>query len=309
MKLRDAVLPAVMLLSFLAKPALASDADCAYDPERTRLSRVVAIDSTGGPVYGSTPAQTEGRTRQPLVLNDHEVVLTFEGGPHGAYTQYILNILNKHCVKAVFFFNGKSAISHPQLVREVARHGHTVAAQTWSDPTQFDKIPAGAMNTEIEKGLFAVNRALGAPVAPFFRFPRGQASPGAIAYLSERNISAWYADFASGDGEGGIGATKLANQAIARVQAAGRGIIQFHDTKKVTVDALDSILHGLKQGGFKIVHLVPSTFYVPNAELVSNESLAGTLSDSRPVSRHLVVSAKKRAGHGRIPVRESGSNE
>ena len=50
-------------------------------------------------------------------------------------------------------------------------------------------------------------------------------------------------------------ATKFANRTLERLYQAGKGVIEFHDTRKVTVDALDSILVNLKANGFKLVQI------------------------------------------------------
>ncbi len=48
------VLALLVLGTAAAAHAAASDYDCAYDPKATHLSRIVAADSTGGPIYGVT---------------------------------------------------------------------------------------------------------------------------------------------------------------------------------------------------------------------------------------------------------------
>ena len=52
---------------------------------------------------------------------------------------------------------------------------------------------------EIEKGISAVRWALGAPPAPFFRFPALQHPPELVTYLGERNIGIFSTDMDSFD--------------------------------------------------------------------------------------------------------------
>ena len=52
---------------------------------------------------------------------------------------------------------------------------------------------------EIEKGISAVHWAVGAPTAPFFRFPGLRQSPELIDYLGKRNIAIFSADMDSFD--------------------------------------------------------------------------------------------------------------
>jgi peptidoglycan-N-acetylglucosamine deacetylase len=46
---------------------------------------------------------------------------------------------------------------------------------------------------------------------------------------------------------------------LARLQAAGRGIILLHDTKAQTAAMLPILLRELKRRGYRIVHAVPAT--------------------------------------------------
>lgn len=281
-------------LCFAFHPAIARDSECAFDTGKTHLSRVVAIDSTGGPAY-NVPSPKEGvvSSHAPLVLNDREVVLTFDNGPESSYTKYILDILDHHCVKATFFLTGRAALASPESVRDILRRGHTIANHGWLASNGGAPLPIDEVKIDIEKGFTAINRAGRALPAPFYRFPDGESSPDALAYLAAHNVSVWAYDISSGDLEPGATATKIANRTIERVQAAGKGVIVFHDTRKATVDALDDVLHGLKRGGFKVVHIVAGTPYAPDAELAPKVSVDEPAARTRTVSRRFVDSARQ----------------
>ncbi|MGO9486659.1 MAG: polysaccharide deacetylase family protein, partial [Rhodomicrobium sp.] len=226
-------------------------AECNYSEQNSFLSRVIAIDSAGGPVYRAAkelPGATD--TPSPLELHEKEAVLVFDQGPNSAYTRYILDILDHRCAKAVFFFAGNAALSNPGNVSEAARRGHTVAAGPWSTAPNLASLSAEGAQAEIEKGFAAVAKASGGQVAPFFSAPGQKIPPAALDYLKERGISVWPVDIESGDMEGGLTPSKFANRTLERLYQAGKGIIEFHDTRKVTVDALDSILVNMKANGF-----------------------------------------------------------
>jgi peptidoglycan-N-acetylglucosamine deacetylase len=61
----------------------------------------------------------------------HPVALTFDDGPDPTYTPQVLDVLDRLGVKATFFMCGLAAERFPQLVREVAREGHTIGGHTW----------------------------------------------------------------------------------------------------------------------------------------------------------------------------------
>ena len=93
------------------------------------VSRVVEIDTTGGPGFGFE------HFKQLDFLADKEVVLTFDDGPWPNNTPAVLKALADECTKAVFFPIGKHATYHPAILRQVAAAGHTVGAHTWSHAT------------------------------------------------------------------------------------------------------------------------------------------------------------------------------
>ena len=148
------------------------------NPDALGVSRVVVIDTTGGPGFGFQ------HFKQLDFLADKEVVLTFDDGPWPGNTPAVLKALADECTKGVFFAIGKHATYHPEILRQVAAAGHTVGAHTWSHANlNSKKMTDQLAKDEIEKGYSAVKLALGEAPAPFFRFPELQHGPAAMAYL------------------------------------------------------------------------------------------------------------------------------
>lgn len=260
---------AVSVLFLLsASVSLAQAADCADDPRTTGLSRTVAIDSSGGKLFGRL------QYAETAPLRAKEVVLTFDDGPHPIYTKFILDTLDKHCVKATFFTVGRMSVFAPKLLKLAARRGHTIATHTWSHPRDLSKLPIEEAKLEIEKGFVATAHALGEPIAPFFRFPGLNDSPDLNAYLAGRDISVWSVDVVSGDTVAGLTPDQLLHDTLDRLRKMGRGVVLFHDLKSVTTDMLDTFLYTLRAEGFKIVHVVSNSAYKPNPELVARLDFA-----------------------------------
>lgn len=272
--------------------AKAADYDCAYDPARTHLSRIIAADSTNGAIYGQVVNIKADRSKsRTLGLRDHEIVLTFDDGPLAANTNIVLQTLDKHCVKATFFSVGRMALSGPKVLQEIERKGHTIGTHTWSHPRAMDQMPIEDIKLEIEKGFAAVSHAVGKPIAPFVRFPGLRDSPEAVDYLASRNISVWSVDVISGDTDPGVTPAILTRDTVARTRQLGRGIILFHDIKKNTAEALDGILTQLEQDGFKVVHVVTNTYYQPNPELMAKANVFRTPPGAATITGHAVASA------------------
>ena len=61
-----------------------------------------------------------------------KVALTFDDGPHYAYTKILLDGLKEREVVATFFVTGEHAALHPDLVKRMHNEGHLVGNHTYS---------------------------------------------------------------------------------------------------------------------------------------------------------------------------------
>ncbi len=94
------------------------------NPNALGVSRVVEIDTTGGPGFGFE------HFKQFDFLTEKEVVLTFDDGPWPVNTPAVLKALADECTKGLFFSVGKHATYHPEILKQVLAQGHTVGGRT-----------------------------------------------------------------------------------------------------------------------------------------------------------------------------------
>lgn len=219
------------------------------NPNALGISRLVEIDTTGGPGFGFE------HFKQHDFLRANEVLLTFDDGPWPVNTPAVLKALAEHCTKATFFIVGKHATYHPEILKQVYDAGHTIGSHTWSHQNLNRKsMTAEQAKAEIEKGISAVSIALGAPAAPFFRFPALQHPPELVTYLGERNVAMFSTDLDSFD----FRARKpeqVINTIMSKLKKFGKGIVLMHDFQHVTAEALPELLNQLKANGYKVVHM------------------------------------------------------
>ena len=223
------------------------------------VSRTVEIDTTGGPGFGMEHYKAYD------FLQDKEVVLTFDDGPQKYSTEAVLKALADECVKATFFSIGKMALGYPEIIREVSKAGHTVGTHTWSHKAIAKAKTFEEGRAEIERGISGVHRAVGGPIAPFFRFPTLVDTPEAVAYLGKRNIAMFSTDIDSIDYKPQT-VDHLVKSVIAKLDKRGKGIILMHDIHKRTAQALPLLLAQMKAKGYKIVHLTAKAPVVTLAE-------------------------------------------
>jgi peptidoglycan/xylan/chitin deacetylase (PgdA/CDA1 family) len=245
--------PAAPAPAAAANPPSAKSIPTCNNPNAIGLSRVVEIDTTGGPAFGTE------HFKQYDFLRDKEVVLTFDDGPWPENTPMVLKALQENCIKATFFEIGQHATWRPDISREVAAAGMTVGNHTWSHK-DLAKNPYAKdvelAKQEIEMGVSAVHSAVGGPTAPFFRFPDLQQPAEMMTYLGTRNIAIFSTDIDTFD-------FKLrkpddvVKSAMTKLAKNGKGIVLMHDFQHNTAEALPELLRQLKAGGYKIVHMVP----------------------------------------------------
>ncbi len=234
-------------------PAPVSKPVACANPNAMGVSRVVEIDTTGGPGFGSQHFKSYD------FLRDHEVVLTFDDGPWPGTTPAVLKALADQCLRATFFPIGKHATYHPEILKMVLAAGHTVGSHTWSHADLQAAMKKGGLDAardEMEKGASAVHLMADAPIAPFFRFPDLRHPPEMMTYLGGRNVGTFSTDIDSFDFKIKK-PEELLKSLTGKLQKLGKGIILMHDFQKVTATELPQILGMLQKNGFKVVHMVP----------------------------------------------------
>jgi peptidoglycan/xylan/chitin deacetylase (PgdA/CDA1 family) len=264
-------------------------------PDGLGLSRIVQIDTTGGPQFGLQHLKGYD------FLRDKEVVLTFDDGPWPGSTEAVLKPLADQCLRATFFEIGEHASWHPQITKQVVDAGMTVGTHTWSHKdlarNPYAKDPEKA-EWEIEMGNSAVHSAAaGGKVAPFFRFPELQTPPQLLSYFAERNIAIFSTDIDSRD-FAMHKPEQVVNSVMTQLEKRGKGIVLLHDFHRNTAEALPELLRQLKLAGFKVVHLVPKEQLTTVAKYDEMFNHRETVSNAQPghVATPTNVSATHQGG-------------
>ena len=105
-------------------------------------------------------------------LRRREICLTFDDGPDPAVTPRVLDLLDRYHAKASFFCIGEKAAAHPDIVREIARRGHSVENHSYRHSHAFAFYGLGRLRREVALAQRAIIAICGqAPV--FFRAPAG----------------------------------------------------------------------------------------------------------------------------------------
>jgi len=263
--------------SSVASGALA--AECPGHPDALGTSRILVVDPREHPRIGAM------QYKETLPLRDHEVVLTFDDGPLPKYSNQVLQILADQCVKATFFTIGRQAKADPEGVRKLAAAGHTIGTHSQNHPLSFNRMTLEQAQPEVDQGIAWTTAALTDPsqLSPFFRVPGLLRGDAVESYAATLGLQVWSADFLADDWRS-ISGAKVAELAIKRLEARGKGILLLHDIHARTVTALPKILATLKARGYRIVHVVPATPDRPATSTEPEDWLVHRPSDETPVA-------------------------
>jgi peptidoglycan/xylan/chitin deacetylase (PgdA/CDA1 family) len=175
----SAAVHVVALLAFAIQPALWPWALGAVAANHLLLS--CAVLWPRGRVLGPN------LTRLPSVAGRREVSLNFDDGPDPEVTPQVLDLLDRHQAKASFFCIGEKAAAHPEIVKEIARRGHSVENHSHRHPHAFAFYGLRGLRREVDAAQSVISRITGR--APgFFRAPAGFRSPLLDPVLASRGL-------------------------------------------------------------------------------------------------------------------------
>ncbi len=112
----------------------------------------------------------------PAAAARNEVSLNFDDGPDPEVTPRVLDLLDRHQARASFFCIGEKAAAFPELVREIARRGHSVENHSHRHANTFAFYGLGRLRREVDAAQAAIAGITGRAPA-FFRAPAGFRSP------------------------------------------------------------------------------------------------------------------------------------
>ena len=174
--------------------------------------------------------------------------LTFDDGPDPETTPNILDTLARHEAKATFFVVGRQAAQHPEIVRRIAREGHTIGGHSF-----FHRHPTETSSEQLWQEILQTDETLREIVgqAPkLFRPPHGKLTARKLWRLSTsgRSIVLWNRDPKD------FAATRREEimDWFARNACQDGDIVLLHDTSRPTAEALEVLLDRFRRAGLSL---------------------------------------------------------
>lgn len=183
------------------------------------------------------------------------VFLTFDDTPTAKSTNQILDVLDKHNAKALFFVNGHYAKPNLETLLEIRDRGHLVGNHTWWH-IYIRKENPETVREEIVRLSDFLEEHLGER-PKYFRPPFGQNSDVSLEIIKEEGMQTMNWSNGSLDWEYKT-PEPIIEQVMSNIKNGDN--ILFHD-KQQTADALDEILSRLTEQGYKFV--LPTEVLLP----------------------------------------------
>lgn len=255
------------------KQELLAKVDAHFDEERTTMAvpghALKPLNSRNNFQFPDNVQKRDTSNGYFAVTGDvvrKEVVLTFDDGPNGIYTDAILKALKEVNAKAIFFHMGKAVRANPEVVKRVAADGHAVGTHSTTHSCLGSSRACRSTNgrnlsfdeavVEIKGGHQAVYDVLGW-VDPFFRFPYGETSPELKNFLKGNSVGEFFWAIDSNDWKAQTN-ENLLKTTLQAIDARGRGIVLFHDIQRRTAEIMPQFLRELYTRGYSIVLLQPA---------------------------------------------------
>ncbi|MES2475376.1 MAG: polysaccharide deacetylase family protein [Verrucomicrobiota bacterium] len=198
----------------------------------------------GSQGFGTVYRKVEGK----------EILITIDDGPDPHDTPLLLDLLDRHGVKAVFFLIGEKVRAYPELAREVVHRGHAIGNHTMTHP-QASFWAAGPWRTRREIiGCQAILREVTGVTAELFRAPCGHRNlfTHPIAEELGLEVMAW-------NRRGYDAVEKDASKVLARIlpKLTAGDIVLLHEATPIAVEVLSGVLDRVAE--LKLVVANPST--------------------------------------------------
>ncbi len=200
-------------------------------------------------VYGQTFFGTPGASKR--------LMLTFDDGPNDPYTLELLDVLERHDVKATFFLIGKYVRQRQDIVQRIVAGGHAIGNHTYHHPNLI-LASERTLRLELQECAMALADA-GVPVTTggkrLFRPPFGARKPATLRVARELGYAPILWTVTCYDWKQ---TTADRVTAYAEKQIKGGDIVLLHDgghkqmgaDRRHTVEATDRIIRKYKGEGF-----------------------------------------------------------
>src|SRR5271166_7188217 len=219
---------------------------------------VAGLATVAGYNTMSPTSQLFGRTFIGLPQGTRLMALTYDDGPNDPNTWQMMEVLERHGVKATFFLVGQFVQQKPEIARALVEAGHAIGNHTWDHPKLiFCSTPE--VWRQLERAQKEILDATGVE-AKLFRPPFGGRRPATLRTARRFGLEPIMWNVTCYDWK-----AKSAEEIVAHAERQIRGgdVILLHDggyrrmgaDRSRSVQASDRILTRYQREGYEFVTL------------------------------------------------------
>ena len=181
---------------------------------------------------------------------EKKLYLTFDAGFENGNTEPILDALQKHHVKAVFFLVGNYLETQPELVKRLAAEGHTVGNHTYSHPDMSAILDEASFQNELLKNADLYREITGREMPKLYRPPQGKYCESNLKMAQKLGYHTVFWSLAYVDWYENDQPTKAEafEKLLPRVHPGA--VVLLHSTSKTNGEILDELLTEWENDGY-----------------------------------------------------------
>ena len=207
------------------------------------------IGSAGADQLRAFDAAYLGNTSEKVIY------LTFDAGYENGCTAKILDVLQKHQVKAAFFLVGNYIEKNPDLVRRMVREGHTVGNHTMHHYDMSKLSDKASFTRELTDLETLYKTTTGMDMPKYYRPPQGIYSEENLKMAKELGYKTVFWSLAYVDWNNDAQPTR--EQAFSKLlpRIHPGAVVLLHSTSKTNAEILDELLTKWEEMGYRFASI------------------------------------------------------
>ena len=210
------------------------------------------------------------------------LALTYDDGPNDPYTWRMMEVLDRHSVKATFFLLGRFVQQKPEIARALVAAGHAIGIHTWDHPNLIFASAARCAASWSRRPASHPRRHR--RDTKLFRPPFGGRRPASLRTVRELGLQPimWNVtcyDWKAKSADEIVGSRRAPDSRRRCHPAARRPHVRMGVDRSRTVEATDRILSRYQAEGYEFV-TIPQMM---REQATSNQRLALTSVSSAPL--------------------------